>query len=98
MFYYPTGGDKFMTTVRIFEVYEDGTQKSRIARVTEKQLDAVRTFILFEGGSEIRTDTRNKGIFQVPAPCMLPFIKQIEQKWSSIKFVDMRGSKYSLSK
>ncbi len=79
-----------MTTVRIFEVYEDGTQKSLIARVTEQQLDAVRTFLLVEGGSEVRTGNKEKGIFQVPAPCMLPFIRQIENKWSSIKFIDMR--------
>ena len=86
-----------MTTVRIFEVYEDGTKKSLIARVTEKQLDVVRTFLLLEGGSEVKaaskTRIRKKGIFQVPAPCMVPFIRQIENKWPSIKFVEIEEKK-----
>ena len=79
-----------MTTVRIFEVYEDGNEKSMIARVTEEQLDAIRTFLLVEGGSEVKTENRKKGVFRVLAPCMKPFIKQIENRWSSIKFVDVR--------
>ena len=82
-----------MTIVRIFEVYEDGTEKSLIARLTEEQLDSVRTFLLLEGGSEVRTENTKKGIFQVPAPCMRPFVKQIENNWPNIKFVDMREVK-----
>ena len=82
-----------MAKVQIFEKLRCDSIRIREAEVPEEYLSAVTTLLYRNGAYQ---KDLMKPIFEVERPRLLYLVKEIEQKWPEIKFVEVKGKEFNI--